>query len=174
MRWLDPAHGRTGFQAPGQLQESQLSIHLKGKLAIGISALAVAALAGGAYAASRESHADGRQAFLNDAAKRLHVTPAELSAALQGAAVDQVKAAVAAGRMTRAEGERLTQEIQQGRGPIPGPFGWFGEWRLHGPGAAVGPPRAGPGGPWGKGSGGPVRPGTKGLRRPPGRPPWGP
>jgi hypothetical protein len=127
---LDPGHGRTGFQAPGQLQESQVSIDLKGKLAIGTSALAVAAFAGGAYAASREPHAGGRQAFLNDAAKRLHVTPGELSDALRGAAIDQVKAAVAAGRLTEAQGARLTEEIQSGRDPIPGPFGWFDEWRV--------------------------------------------
>jgi hypothetical protein len=124
--------------APGQLQESQLSIDLKGKLAIGISALAVAAFAGGAYAASREPHAGGRQAFLDDAAKRLHVTPSQLSEALRGAAIDQVNAGVAAGRLTRAQGVRLTREIQSGRDPIPGPFGWFGEWRIPPPGVPAG------------------------------------
>jgi hypothetical protein len=130
VRWLDPGHGRTGFQAPGQLQESQLSIDLKGKLAIGTSALAVAAFAGGAYAASREPHVSGRQAFLNDAARRLHVAPERLSEALRAAAIDQVNAAVAAGRLTEAQGARVKREIQSGLDPVPGPFGWFDEWRV--------------------------------------------
>ncbi|HEY2769977.1 MAG TPA: hypothetical protein VGI87_05395 [Solirubrobacteraceae bacterium] len=89
----------------------------------------MAAFAGGAYAASREPDGGGRQAFLNDAAKRLHVTPAELSSALRDAAIDQVDASVAAGRLTQAQGARLKQEIQTGHSPVPGPFGWLGEWR---------------------------------------------
>ena len=44
---------------------------LKRKLVIGLAALAVAALAGGAYAATQSSTPNTRQAFLNDVAKRL-------------------------------------------------------------------------------------------------------
>ena len=53
------------------------------KLAILAAILAAAALAGGAYAAT-QSGGNPRQAFINDVARRLHVTPAQLRAALKG------------------------------------------------------------------------------------------
>ena len=74
---------------------------LKRNLVIGLAALAVAAFAGGAYAATQNSGPTTRQAFLNDVAKRLGVTPQQLSAALNGATVDQLQAAVKAGRLTQ-------------------------------------------------------------------------
>ena len=52
---------------------------LRQKLVIGLAALAVAGFAGGAYAATQSSTPNTRQAFLNDVAKRLHVTPHELT-----------------------------------------------------------------------------------------------
>ncbi len=180
--------GALGLQAPGQLQESPLSIDLKGKMAIGVSAVAVAAFAGGAFAATREPQPTGRQAFLNDAAKRLHVTPDHLSAALRGAAIDQLNRVVAAGRLTQAQADAIKKQIESGQDPVPGPFGWFGEWREHqllGPGAAVGPPAAGSGGtggngsrsshaPWPGGSPGPAgpRPWPGGSRGSAGQVPW--
>ena len=70
---------------------------LRGKLVIGLAALAVAAFAGGAYAATQTSGPNTREAFLNDVAKRLHVTPQQLTAALNGASIDQLQAEVKAG-----------------------------------------------------------------------------
>ena len=55
-----------------------------------------------------------RQAFLNDVAKRLNVTPAQLNSALKGAAIDQLDAAVKAGKLTQAQANALKQRIQQG------------------------------------------------------------
>ena len=52
------------------------------------------AAAGGAYAATQTSGQNTRQAFLNDVAKRLHVTPQQLTAALNGASIDQLQAEV--------------------------------------------------------------------------------
>ena len=80
---------------------------LKRNLVIGLAALAVAAFAGGAYAATQNSGPTTRQAFLNDVAKRLHVTPQQLSAALNGATADQLQAAVKAGQLTQAQANAL-------------------------------------------------------------------
>jgi hypothetical protein len=88
--------------------------NLKRKLAIAVVAVAAAAFAGGAYAATKDSNASVRQAFLNDVAKRLHVTPQQLTSALQGAEVDQIDAAVAAGKLTQAQANALKQRVQRG------------------------------------------------------------
>jgi hypothetical protein len=90
---------------------------LKRNLVIGLAALALAAFAGGAYAATQNSGPTTRQAFLNDVAKRLHVTPQQLSAALNGATVDQLQAAVKAGRLTQAQANALAQRLKNGRVP---------------------------------------------------------
>jgi hypothetical protein len=120
-----------------------LQLSLKQKLVIGLAALAAAAFAGGAYAATQSSAPDTRQAFLNDVAKRLHVTPQQLSSALSGAFLDQLQAAVKDGRVTRAQANALEQRLKANKGAAPAvPFG-FGPhlarpW-LHGGGFGVGP-----------------------------------
>jgi hypothetical protein len=91
---------------------------LKRNLVIGLAALAVAAFAGGAYAATQSSGPTTRQAFLDDVAKRLHVTPQQLTSALNGAAIDQLQAAVTAGRLTQAQANALEQRLKNG-GPAP-------------------------------------------------------
>jgi hypothetical protein len=107
----------------------------KRKLVIGSTVVAVAAFAGGAVAATQGS-SNPRQQYLNDVAKRLNVTPAQLNSALNGAALDQLNAAVKAGKLTQAQANALKQRIQQG---APGGFPF------------IGPP--GPGGPGGPGHG---------------------
>jgi AraC-like DNA-binding protein len=105
---------------------------LKRKLAIGGAAVALAACAGGAYAATQSSGGTDRQTFLNDVAKRLHVTPQQLSQALNGAFDDQIQAAVKDGRLTQAQANALEQRLKQ-KGTIPVlPFGFFGPHGLHG------------------------------------------
>ena len=121
---------------------------LKRKLVIGLAALAVAALAGGAYAATQSSTPNTRQAFLNDVAKRLHVTPEQLTAALNGATLDQLQAAVKAGQLTQAQANAIEQRLKQKGAATGVPFG-FGR-RGFGPHGlaprAFGPPPGGPGG----------------------------
>jgi hypothetical protein len=113
----------------------------KRKLVIGSTVVAVAAFAGGAVAATQSS-SNPRQQYLDDVAKRLNVTPAQLNSALKGAALDQLAAAVKAGKLTQAQADQLKQRIQQGAVPGPGV-----------PGPFLGAPRAflrpglGPGGP---------------------------
>ncbi len=85
---------------------------LKRNLVIGLVALVVAACAGGAYAATQNSGPTTRQAFLNDVAKRLHVTPKELSSALSGATQDEIQAEVKAGMLTQAQANALEQRLK--------------------------------------------------------------
>lgn len=116
-----------------------MQTNLRRKLAIGTTALAAAAFAGGAYAANQEPGAGARQAFLGDVAKRLNVSPAQLRAALRGAFDDQLQAAVAAGKLTPAQANAIKQREQQaGAGP-PERF-WFGH-RRGGPLEVPGPSR---------------------------------
>jgi len=101
---------------------------LKRKLVVGGAALAVAVGAGGAYAATQNSGPTRRQAFLNDVAKRLHVTPQQLDQALKGAFDDQLQGAVKAGRLTQAQADALKQRLQQEGtvGRLALPFGLVG------------------------------------------------
>jgi hypothetical protein len=151
---------------------------LKRRIAGGAAGLALLAGAGGAaFAASGGNGAGGaagagndRQAFLNDVAKRLKVTPDQLQAAIKGALSDKLDADVAAGRITRAQADRLKKEADEHGGlPLlgPGPGGRFHDGPpplLGGPPPPGGPPPfAGPPPP-----GRP--PGPPGPPRPPGPP----
>src|SRR2546423_13038978 len=102
----------------------QVHRSIRRKLVIGLAALAVAALAGGAYAATQSSTPNTRQAFLNDVAKRLHVTPQQLTQALTGATDDQLQAAVKAGRLTQAEANQLAQRLKRSGSAPAIPFGF--------------------------------------------------
>ncbi len=114
---------------------------LRNKLTITAALAALAAFGGGAYAAS-QSNTNPRQAFLNDVAKRLNVTPRDLTTALQGAMFDRLAAAVAAGELTQAQADQIKQRLQQtGAVPLGGRF--FGPGRLE-RGRSFGP--GGPGG----------------------------
>jgi hypothetical protein len=94
---------------------------LKRKLTIGaVSATLLGVAGGGAYAAASgsSSSTDPAQAFLNDVANRLHVSVADLQAALKGAASDQVDQLVKDGKLTQAQADKVKQRIQQGKGPL--------------------------------------------------------
>ena len=65
-------------------------MRIKRNVAIAGSALAVAAMAGGgAYAATQNSSANPRQAFLSDVAKRLGIPEAKLASAVKAAELDR-------------------------------------------------------------------------------------
>ena len=93
-------------------------------LAVGGAGAGVAATKLAANSPSEES-----KAIVNDAAKNLGIEPSKLSAALKKAYEDRIDAAVAAGRLTKAQGDELKQRIESGEFPLLGPLG-FG----HGPG----------------------------------------
>ena len=83
------------------------------------------AVAGGALGNDQE-------AFLNDAAKRLDVTPAELRAALEGAYDARIDAAVAAGKITKEQGAEMKQRSAADGLPLFG-GGHRGGFGHHGP-----------------------------------------
>jgi hypothetical protein len=85
-------------------------------------------LAIGAGAAIAGGGLGDQQTFLNDVAKRLNVTPEQLKAALKGASEDQIDAAVAAGKITKAQGDAMKQRAAQGGMPFfgGGHHGGFG------------------------------------------------
>jgi len=94
-----------------------MQLLLRHKLLIGAATLAAAASAGGAYAATQSS-TNPRQAFLNDVARRLHVSRAQLDSALKGAMIDRLNALVKSGRLTRAQANRIEQRLESGRLPF--------------------------------------------------------
>lgn len=112
---------------------------LKRKLAVAATGLVALLGAGGTYAATQGSGKSDRQAFLSDVAKRLHVTPDQLTAALQGALSDRLDKAVAAGKLTRAQADAILAHAKQhgGVGPFFGPGPGFGPAPR--PGAGPGP-----------------------------------
>jgi hypothetical protein len=122
---------------------------LKGKVAITAVALAVFAGAGGTYAATKGSGGDQRQLFLDDVAKRLHVSSDQLDSAIAGALSDRLDAAVKAGRLTREQADAIEKHKKQegglpflgpGIGIGPGKFAGPGPGRFPGPGKFLGGP----------------------------------
>jgi hypothetical protein len=102
----------------------------KRKLILGLAALLAAAGGGVAIAASDSSPSEENQAILDDAANRLGISPSKLSDALKQALADRIDAAVAAGRLTKAEGDALKQRVNSEAFPLFGGlhrgFGHFG------------------------------------------------
>jgi hypothetical protein len=108
------------------------------KLIFGAATLLAAVGGGVAIAASDSSPAEENQAIINDAAQQLGISPSKLSGALKKALGDRVDAAVAAGRITKAEGDALKQRIQSGDYPLFfGPHRGFGQFGFHGLDAAA-------------------------------------
>jgi hypothetical protein len=108
-----------------------------------VAGLAVAG-GGAAFAATQlGSPRQENQAVLKDAAEQLGVKPSALSAALKKALENRVEAAVAAGRLTKAQGNELKQQIESSNVPL---FGGPGAFLF--PPEGVGPffarPRLGP------------------------------
>lgn len=93
------------------------------KVAAGAAALVAVAGGGAAIAATQLSPKQESQTVLNDAASQLGVKPSELSAAIKSALKKRVDAAVAAGRITRAQGDELKQRIDSNDVPL---FGFGG------------------------------------------------
>jgi hypothetical protein len=91
---------------------------MKRKVAAGAAALLAVAGGGAAIAATQLSPKQESQTVLNDAAKELGVSPSELSAALKSALEKRIDAAVAAGRLTKEQGDDLKQRIESGDFPL--------------------------------------------------------
>jgi hypothetical protein len=106
----------------------------KRKLMAGAAAALVVAGGGAAVAANKfGSPKEESDAIVADAAKQLGIEPSKLSSALQKALEHRVDAAVAAGRLSKEEGDALKARIESGGVPLfhagPGPH----RFRHHGP-----------------------------------------
>ena len=85
----------------------------------GAAALAVVAGGGAAIGATGAlSPKEESKAVVEDAAEELGVEPSELTAALKNALKSRVDAAVAAGRLTEAEGQAMKERIDAGEVPL--------------------------------------------------------
>ena len=105
-----------------------------------VAATTLAVVGGGAAAVAATGSGSPGSDFLDSVAKHLGVTPQKLKDATKAAAIDQVNADLAAGRITQAQADELKKRIEAGNGVLGGPGG---------PGFGPGP--VGPGGPGGPG-----------------------
>ena len=81
-------------------------------------ALAVAGGGAGVAASADNSPKEESQAVIDDAAKQLGVTPNALGAALKTALKNRIDAAVAAGRLSKEQGDELKERIEAGDVPL--------------------------------------------------------
>ena len=86
------------------------------KLVTAITGIVLLGGAGGAIAATQGSSDGLRQAYLNDLANKLGVSSTTLTNDMKAALEDQISAAVAAGKLTPAQGDALKQRIEQSNG----------------------------------------------------------
>jgi hypothetical protein len=89
-------------------------------VATSVAALTVAAGGAAAIAATGGTQQEDSKAVIDDAAKDLGVQPSELSDALKKALANRVDAAVAAGKITKAEGDALKERIASQEYPLLG------------------------------------------------------
>src|SRR6185437_14752597 len=108
----------------------------RSKRMVVVAATTLAVVGGGAAAVAATSSNTRGSDFLDSVAKHLGVTPQKLEDATKAAAIDQVNADLAAGRITQAQADELKKRIEAGDGVLGGPGG---------PG--IGPGLGGPRGP---------------------------
>ena len=108
----------------------------KRTLAVGAAILAVVVGCGAAIAATKAVVDPGadREAFQAAVAEKLGVTTAELETAYEEVALEQLDAAVEAGRITEEQADAIRERIESGDGLGPLGFGPFGGIHVHGPG----------------------------------------
>lgn len=105
------------------------------RVVAGIAAVTLLSGGAGAFAATQLA-SNHRQAYINDVAGRLKVTPAALTTAMKQARIDQVNAAEKAGKLTAAQASAAKTQIESGHtgggfggrggaGGWPSQHGWF-------------------------------------------------
>ena len=85
-----------------------------------VAGLAVAGGGGAVAATQLHDYSAESKAVVADAAKRLGVTPSQLSSALKAAIEKQIDAAVADGRITKEQAAELKQRVESGDFPLVG------------------------------------------------------
>lgn len=97
---------------------------IRRKVIAGATAAVLVGGAGAGVAATklgRSSPREESKAIVEDAAKNLGVSPSRLTEAIKKAFSDRIDAAVAAGRLTKAQGDELKQRLESGDFPLFGP-----------------------------------------------------
>jgi hypothetical protein len=122
-------------------------MNFRSKRMVVVAATTLAVVGGGAAAVAATGSGSRGSDFLDSVAKHLGVSPQKLEDATKAAAVDQVNADLAAGRITQAQADALKKRIEAGNGVLGGPGG---------PGFGRGPGGPGFGGPPGPGFGRPA------------------
>ena len=113
-------------------------MNFRSKRMVVVVATTLAVVGGGAAAVAATSSNSRGSDFLDSVAKHLGVSPQKLKDATKAAAIDQVNADLAAGRITQAQADELKKRIEAGDGVLGGPGG---------PGIGPGPGLGGPRGP---------------------------
>jgi hypothetical protein len=105
-------------------------------LAVGAAAVAATLGAGAAIAATSDvfDPKEEQEAFQAAVAEELGVTTTQLQNAYKAAALEQLEAAVAAGRLTEEHADEIRERIESGDFLGPAGFGLFGGHGLRGPG----------------------------------------
>ena len=116
---------------------------LRSKRAVAIAAVTVAVAGGAGVAVAATSNNSGHSNFLDDVAKHLGISRQKLDDATKAAAIDQVNADLAAGRVTKDQADALKKRIESGDLPALG--------GLRGPGSGGPKPGFGLGAPGGPG-----------------------
>jgi uncharacterized protein YidB (DUF937 family) len=95
----------------------------KRKVVAGAAAALAVGGAGAGIAATKLSSSPSAEskAVISDAAKQLGVQPSQLSSALKKALENRIDAAVAAGQLTKAQGNELKQRIESNDFPLVAP-----------------------------------------------------
>ena len=87
-------------------------------LALGIAGLAVVGVGAAWASGGFDTPQQQSKAVIDDAAKQLGITPTKLSDALKKALENRVDAEVAAGTITKAQGDALKARIESGEYPV--------------------------------------------------------
>jgi hypothetical protein len=112
--------------------------NLRTKRAVAIAAATVAVAGGAGVAVAATSSGGGPSDFLDSVARHLGISRQKLDDATKAAAIDQVNADLAAGRISKDQADELKKRIEAGDVPL---LGGFGARAFGGPGA----PGFGPG-----------------------------
>jgi lambda repressor-like predicted transcriptional regulator len=97
-----------------------------------IGAATVTVVLGGGAALAASGSSDPASTFLGDVAERLGISEGKLEGAIEDATIARIDADVAAGRITKKEGEALKDRVRSGDGPLIVPS-------FRGPGVGLGP-----------------------------------
>jgi hypothetical protein len=124
------------------MESSERSEKMKVSRKLVVGAVAGLAVVGAGAAVAATQFGDPKsesQAIINDAAGQLGVQPSALSGALKKAMEDRIDAAVAAGRLSKEQGDAIKKQIEAG-GPLLVPGGFRGSGPMGGPMGPMGAP----------------------------------